>query len=134
MSVLTAEGLAFVADRHLAVLSTFGPDGGIHAVPVGFTFDPDEDVVRIITNGPSRKAWNVRRRGFASVCQVEGARWLTLSGPGEVDDDPEAVADAVRRYAARYRQPRENPSRVVIRFRVRDALGSSGLRQPVPSG
>ena len=35
--------------------------------------------------------------------------------------DPDAVAEAVRRYALRYRQPRVNPARVVIdEHRVRD--------------
>ncbi|NQX10833.1 TIGR03618 family F420-dependent PPOX class oxidoreductase [Microbacteriaceae bacterium VKM Ac-2855] len=130
MSLLSAEGLAFVAERHLAVLSTFGPDGSIHAVPVGFTFDPEDDTLRIITGGPTRKAWNVRRAGSASVCQVDGARWLTLDGPTVVDDDPDAVADAVRRYAERYRQPRPNPERVVLRMHVRRVLASTGIRNP----
>lgn len=128
MTALTAEGLAFVTDYHLAVLSTFGPDGDIHAVPVGFTFEPSDDTVRIITGGGTRKAWNIRRRGYASVSQFEGARWLTLSGPAEVDDDPAAVADAVERYARRYRQPRVNPERVVLRMQVRKLMGSAGLR------
>ena len=38
-------------------------------------------------------------------------------------DDPERVAEAVRRYALRYRQPSENPQRVVIEIRVDRVLG-----------
>ena len=46
------------------------------------------------------------------------------------DDDAgvaESVADAERRYAARYRQPRPNPARIVIEIAVRKVLGSNTL-------
>jgi hypothetical protein len=41
-----------------------------------------------------------------------------------VDRDPAAVADAVARYAVRYRQPRENPKRVALIINVTTILGS----------
>lgn len=43
-------------------------------------------------------------------------------------DDPEAVARAVELYAARYRQPRVNPERVVLEMTVERVLGSAHLR------
>jgi hypothetical protein len=58
---------------------------------------------------------------------VDGARWLTVSGRVRVDHDPEVVADAVARYAVRYRQPRVNPRRVVIRIDPVTVMGSAGL-------
>jgi hypothetical protein len=42
-----------------------------------------------------------------------------------VRDDPASVADAVARYAARYRQPRENPTRVVLEIAVDRILGTA---------
>ena len=122
---LTPDGLQFVTDYHLATLTTLLADGSPHVVPVGFTFDGER--VRIITNGPSQKVADVRRDPRVSVCQFEGARWLTLSGRARVLDDASAVQDAVDRYAARYRQPRENPLRVVIEFEVTRAMASAGL-------
>ena len=78
----------------------------------------------MITSGDSVKARNADRPGaVAALCQVERARWLTLSGPIRVDRDPDAVADAVRRYAERYRQPRENPKRVALIMDVTRILG-----------
>jgi len=128
--LLTPEGLAFVTDRHLATLSTLRRDGSPHLVPVGFTFEASGDgtgVVRIITSGPTQKVRNTRRDGRVAVSQVEGARWLTLSGTARILEQPDEVQDAVARYSARYRAPRENPLRVVIAFEVTRAMGSAGL-------
>ncbi len=61
------------------------------------------------------------------LSQVDGARWLSLEGKATVKTDSEAVRDAERRYAQRYRTPRPNPKRVVIEVRVDRVLGSSAL-------
>lgn len=118
--------VSFLAERHLATLTTLRPDGRPHVVPVGFTWDGEARVVRVITSGHSRKVANLRdgpSPGRAVVCQVDGARWLALEGPATVTDDPAAVADAEARYARRYRPPRPNPARVVIEIRVDRILG-----------
>jgi hypothetical protein len=58
-----------------------------------------------------------------AVCQVDRARWATLEGVATVSEDPVAVAEAVRRYADRYRQPKPNPERVVIEIALDRAMG-----------
>jgi hypothetical protein len=58
------------------------------------------------------------------LCQVEGRRWLSLEGRAVVERDPEVVADAVTRYAARYRQPSVNPARVAVLVDVTRVLGN----------
>ncbi len=82
-----------------------------------------DGLVRIITGAGSQKAANARRGGRAAVGQVDGARWLSLEGPVTVTDDPARVAAAVAAYAARYRPPRENPTRVAIEITVERVLG-----------
>ena len=57
------------------------------------------------------------------MCQVDGGRWLTLEGTAVVTDDPDRVAEAVRRYAERYRQPGERTDRVAIEITVDRVLG-----------
>lgn len=115
---------AFLADRHLATLTTLRPDGTPHVVAVGFTWDAEASLVRVITNGASKKARNVRDGSpRAVVAQVDGRRWLSLEGTPVSSDDPERVAEACRRYAERYRVPSENPARVVIEIRVDRVLG-----------
>lgn len=115
---------AFLQERHLATLTTLRPDGTPHVVAVGFTWDREQARVRIITNGTSRKVAHVRDGSpRAVVAQVDRARWLSLEGVPVVSDDPERVAEAVRRYALRYRQPAENPRRVVLEIAVDRVLG-----------
>jgi PPOX class probable F420-dependent enzyme len=115
--------LGFLGERHLATLTTLRPDGSPHVVAVGFTWDPGAALVRVITSDGSIKVRNADRGGRAAVCQVDGRRWLTLEGTVSVSRDPGDVAEAVRRYAERYRAPRENPRRVVVRLAVDRVLG-----------
>ncbi|MBP2326235.1 PPOX class probable F420-dependent enzyme [Kibdelosporangium banguiense] len=119
---------AFWQERHLCTLTTIRPDGTPHVVPVGATLDPEAGVVRVITSGDSAKARRVRAAGQAglpaAVCQVDGARWSTLEGIAVLREDTASVRDAERRYADRYRVPRENPKRVVVEIRIKKALGS----------
>ncbi|MGW1001046.1 pyridoxamine 5'-phosphate oxidase family protein [Streptomyces sp. NPDC002520] len=132
--------LAFWRERHLCTLTTLRPDGSPHVVPVGVTYDPGAGLARVITNRTSAKVSHVRAAGpegaRVAVCQVDGRRWATLEGRARVHTEPLGVpplersrewgrvAEAVRRYAERYRRtPRENPARVVIEIEVERTLG-----------
>lgn len=118
--------LAFLTERHLATLTTLRADGTPHVVPVGVTYDAATRTARIITSGGSAKVRHVRHgQGRVAVCQVDGRRWTTLEGTAVVRTDPVSVADAVARYAVRYRQPRVNPARVVIEIAVDRILGNA---------
>ena len=120
---------AFWTERHLATLTTVRPDGTPHVVAVGVTVDFDAGLARLITFAPSVKARLVRAAGTdgipVAVCQLDGPRWSTLEGRAVLRDDPESVRDAENRYAARYRQPKPNPQRVVIEITVTRVLGNA---------
>jgi PPOX class probable F420-dependent enzyme len=122
---LTAPGLAFLRERHLGTLGTLRADGSPHLVPVGFSYDPDDATVRIITQIHSQKAANARRRSAASISQTDGGRWITLEGISELTDDPERVERAVGAYAERYQEPRSAraATRVAIEIRVERIMG-----------
>ena len=116
--------LTFLAERHLATLTTLRADGTPHVVPVGVTYDPGARLARVITSGTSAKARHVREgQPRVAICQVEGRRWVTLEGEAVVRDDHGAVAEAERRYAERYRPPGEREDRVVIEIAVDRVLG-----------
>jgi F420H(2)-dependent biliverdin reductase len=122
---LPREAQTFLTERHLATLTTIRSDGSPHVAPVGFTWDPAAALVRIITFASSQKvknliAWPTPR---AVVCQVDGGRWLTFEGLAHVTDEPTRVAEAVRRYSARYRVPRQRDDRVAIEITVDRVLG-----------
>jgi PPOX class probable F420-dependent enzyme len=127
-AVLSAAGLEFVADRHLATLATLRADSTPHSVPVGFTFDAAHGLVRVITSDGNQKVRNVERGGYAAVTQLDGARWLTLEGPARIARDAADVREAEDRYTQRYRPPRENPRRVVIVISVQRTLGTADFR------
>ncbi|HEX6956047.1 MAG TPA: PPOX class F420-dependent oxidoreductase [Agromyces sp.] len=124
--MITDAAREFLAERHLATLSTLGPSGRIHSVPVGITYL--DGIVRVIGSRGSQKFVNAERSGRASVNTVDGARWISFEGPVRILSDPQSVAFAVELYAARYRQPRPNPERVVLELTVERVLGSSGMR------
>lgn len=126
---LNPEQLVFVTERHLATLTTLRADGTPHVVPVAFTWDADDGVLRITAGRGSVKTRNAR--GYttgaprAAVCQVDGGRWITLEGTIAVSEDPAEIADAVRRYAKRFRQLGPNPDRIVLRLTPDKVMAST---------
>jgi PPOX class probable F420-dependent enzyme len=121
--LVTEEMLAFLHEYHLASLTTLRADGSPHVVPVGFSYDPEMNVVRIITFPSSVKYKNSLRGGRAVVSQVDGGRWLSLEGTVSGTNDPARVAAAVAGYAARYRDPKEREDRVAIEIAIDRVLG-----------
>ena len=123
---LTGEHLEFWRERHLCTVTTLRRDGSPHVVPMGIVVDAEAGVAWGITSRTSQKVANLRAGSDPriAVCQVDGRRWSTIEGTAEVREDVESVAEAVRRYAERYRQPRENPDRVALRIRVTSSIGN----------
>ena len=70
----------FLAERHLATLTTMRPDGSPHVVPVAFTWDAGALVALVIASGGTRKVRNAEAGCRAVLCQVDGRRWLSLEG------------------------------------------------------
>jgi PPOX class probable F420-dependent enzyme len=120
---ITEAMLAFLSEYHLATLTTLRADGSPHVVPVGFSYDPELHIVRVITFPSSVKYKNALRGGRAVVSQVDGGRWLSLEGTVTGVSDSTRVAAAVAGYAARYRDPKEREDRVAIEIAVDRVLG-----------
>lgn len=116
---------AFLQEYHLASLSLITTHDDLHVTPVGFTYEPASAIARVITWAGSRKARHFAEGGElrATLCSVDGGRWLALEGLAHMTDEPDAVAEGVRRYAERYRQPKDRDDRVVIELSVTKILG-----------
>jgi PPOX class probable F420-dependent enzyme len=123
---LTGAHLEFWRERHLCTVTTLRKDGSPHVIPMGIVVDAGNGVAWGITSRTSQKIANLRTGGDprVAVCQVDGRRWSTLEGTAEVRDDADSVAEAVSRYAERYRQPRENPDRVALRIDITRVIGN----------
>ena len=125
-SDLGREVLDFLAERHLATLSLIVGADEVHVTPVGFTWDDDAGIARIITFAASKKTRLLEAAGTlpAALCQVDGGRWLALHGPATVTAEPDVCADAVRRYGERYRPPKDRgPDRRTIEISIERILG-----------
>jgi PPOX class probable F420-dependent enzyme len=122
-SDLTASQLEFIQENHLATLTTLRPDGSPHVVPVGFTFDADNNIVRVITFAKSMKARHAALGGRAVVSQVDRGRWITFEGTVRLRTEADVVAKAVEAYAGRYRQPKVREDRVVVEITVDKVMG-----------
>ena len=79
----------------------------------------------MITWDDSQKARNVLESpgSRAVVSQVDGGRWLSLEGTATVTTDPDRCRDGERRYAERYREPKQREDRAVIEIAVDRVLG-----------
>ena len=121
---LEGEHLAFWTERHLCSVATLRVDGSPHVVPMGIVVDAPAGIAWGITSPTSQKVANLRRDPRIAVSQVDGRRWSTIEGTAAVVTDAESVAEAVARYASRYRQPRENPDRVGVRIEIARVIGN----------
>lgn len=121
---LSDAALRMLSEYHLGTLTTLRRDGSPHVVAVGFTVDTGSGLARIITSRHSQKAVNAARGGRGVVANVDGRHWLSLEGDAALLTGEDEVAEAERRYAMRYREPRPNPLRAVVALSVDRVLGS----------
>ena len=75
LSALSDDVLGFLRERHLATLTTLRADWSPHVVPVGFGYDPDERVVRIITFVGPRKP-----RTSSMAAEQPCHKWMVVGG------------------------------------------------------
>lgn len=125
-SQLPPEALEFLGERHLATLSIPRQGRSPHVTPVGFTWDDDTATARVITFADAQKVRLVQKAAPAMValCQVDGGRWLALEGQARVHSDRDRCAEGIRRYAERYRPPKDRgEDRRVIEISVQRVSG-----------
>jgi len=124
---LPPEAESFMAERRLATLSVPRLGGGApHVTPVGFTWEAEAALARVITFAGAVKVRLIEGEGSLPVtlCQIDGGRWLRLEGSAVVSADPDRCAEGLRRYAERYRPASDRGAdRRVIDAAVRSVTG-----------
>ena len=120
---LTAEELEFLAERHLATLTTLRENGTPHVVAMAFGYDEGSGRVLMITRSGSVKVRNIDATGYAVVSQLDGPRWLSLEGPARILREPGEIAQAVAAFERRYRPASRRDDRVGIEIDVTRIIG-----------
>ena len=127
---LHPDTMPFLEEFHVGLLSTARPDGGLHVVGVGFTYDPATRVAWSIGGRDSVKVRNIRAGSRGAFTQVDASRWLTLEGPARIVDDAEGIEEAHLRYRVRYPgHGATDPARVGIVITVERLMGIP-MRRP----
>jgi PPOX class probable F420-dependent enzyme len=126
MAELTPAAQAFLSERRFAALATINRDG----TPQQSTmwYELDGETILMNTALGRVKYRNLVRDPRASICVVDGYRWVTISGTVELNDDQTVAQADIKRLAIRYhgpekgeKQARENFSRqqrVTIRLKM----------------
>ena len=122
---LPTEALTFLSEYHLATLTVLKPDGSPQVTPVGFTYDPELGLLRIISWLDSWKTKHLMagHDDRVAVSSVDGGRWLTFYGTAVPTTEPDRISEGVRLYAERYRTPKDRDDRVVIEVAVTRVIG-----------
>jgi nitroimidazol reductase NimA-like FMN-containing flavoprotein (pyridoxamine 5'-phosphate oxidase superfamily) len=102
LAMTKAQREAFLADKHVAVISIPEAGRGPLTVPIWYSYEPGA-VVRFVTGGASKKAALIRQAGRLSLCvQTETApyQYVSIEGPAAIGQ-PDFERD-VRAMAYRY--------------------------------
>ena len=103
MAELTPAARAFLRELRFAALATINRDG----TPQQSTmwYDLDGDTILMNTAAGRVKHRNLLRDPRASICVVDGYRWVTISGHIELDDEQTVAQADIKRLAIRYHGP-----------------------------
>jgi pyridoxamine 5'-phosphate oxidase family protein len=125
MSVFTDPELAYLTgERHLARIATVGKDGTPHVVPVGWTYNGEQDTIDVGGRQleQSKKFRDVARSGRAAVVIDDLAstdpwrpRAVEVRGRAEAVDEPEAIIRIYPERIVSWGLDSERSARTVIR-------------------
>jgi PPOX class probable F420-dependent enzyme len=125
---------AFLRQRLIARITTIGPDGYPHTVPIWYMLDGDDLVM--CTGPESRKVKNIRANPRGAVCiggdpqSDHRAYHVGYLFQGDFSIEGEPGCDWITRIAYRYRDDHEQADRDIvewgphqlIRFRIRKVI------------
>jgi F420H(2)-dependent biliverdin reductase len=124
---------ALLQEPAFAGLTTVRPDGRPHTALVGFSFDADSATCWLILRGSGVKYRNIVAAGGASGGAAPvtlsqhgiGGRWITFEGTLRLVPGPDALAETLRRYRARYgNQIGDDPTRVCAILDISTVYGT----------
>jgi general stress protein 26 len=115
----------FLATTSFGALSSIDVKGSLHTAVVGFHFNKDEKIIRIISNKDSQKVKNIQKNNQLSLCQVSGNKWISFFGTGIIHTTQQKVKEATNAYASRYQEPGDSTERIAIEIKIEKMLGNA---------
>ncbi len=114
MTELTPDVRAFLSEVRFASLATINKDGTPQQSAMWY--DLDGDTILMNTAAGRVKQRNLARDSRASICVVDGYRFVTVTGTVELDDDQTVAQADIKRLAIRYDGPEEGEKQARERF------------------
>jgi PPOX class probable F420-dependent enzyme len=126
---------AYLKEPFHGIAATNRRDGTPQLTPIWF--DWDGTTIRFSTPGGTAKNVNIRRDNRIAICIDDpgpGRRFVTLYGKAELDENPETIADHIRRIRAKYGYAGEttvesvrSEGRLLISFQPEKIVASPAL-------
>ena len=115
----------FLSTRAFGSLNSIDETNNLHTAVVGFHFDKNKKIIRIISQKKSIKVKNIIQNNNVSLSQIRDNKWLSFIGTATIKYDQESIKLATDAYTLRYEKPSENPDRIAIEISVKKILGNA---------
>ncbi len=115
----------FLSTRAFGSLNSIDKTNNLHTAVVGFHFDKNKKIIRIISQKKSIKVKNIIQNNNVSLSQIRDNKWLSFIGTAIIKYDQESIKLATDAYTLRYEKPSENPDRIAIEISVKKILGNA---------
>ena len=115
----------FLSTRAFGSLNSIDKTNNLHTAVVGFHFDKNKKIIRIISQKKSIKVKNIIQNNNVSLSQIRDNKWLSFIGTATIKYDQESIKLASDAYTLRYEKPSENPDRIAIEISVKKILGNA---------
>jgi len=114
-TVLSDKAVAFLKEKHFAVLSTINKDGSPQLTTVWYLLNDDGTIV-MNTQVHLQKVKNILRDHRIALCIEDGPRSVSINGTVELIEDPAIIHRDINRLVERYKDEEETRRRYLAIF------------------
>jgi PPOX class probable F420-dependent enzyme len=101
-TALSDKAVAFLEERHFAVLGTMNKDGSPQLTTMWYLLDKDGTIV-MNTQVHLQKVKNILRDRRIAICIQDGSRSVSINGTVELIEEPAVIHDDTNRLIERYK-------------------------------
>ena len=105
-TALSARAVAFLKEKHFAVLCTINKDGSPQLTTMWYLLDDDGTIV-MNTQVHLQKVKNILRDPRIAICIQDGPRSVSINGTVKLIEDPAIIHRDINRLVERYKDEEE---------------------------